>query len=183
MPATRVTRDSICGSVTPRRAQDRASRLPARRARQRSRARARAARRAAAMQRGVAVGRQARGASSAHASPPRALPSRTIEPAASGGCQRARPASNSRITVDPMLKRPSSAPFVEDRVAGAGMWVDDAPRGGRDVAGPDGGDAAHVERADQHHRELPEVALEQRQHPLVARKQPRHAPCRGRRSR
>ena len=45
----------------------------------------------------------------------------------------------------------------------------DAARGRRDVAGPDGGHAADIERTHQHQRERSELALEQRQHPLVAR--------------
>src|SRR5882724_11601938 len=47
----------------------------------------------------------------AHEMIPRDWPSRTTVPACTSRCQRTRFGSNNRITVDPILKRPSSAPF------------------------------------------------------------------------
>src|SRR5450631_236824 len=57
-----------------------------------------------------------------HSALPMACPNCTTDPARSNGCQRARLASNNRITVEPMLNRPSSAPFSSVKL-GAGIGV------------------------------------------------------------
>ena len=70
------------------------------------------------------------------------------------------------------MNRPSSAPLFAEHHPGRGMCYGPS-RGGRDSAGPDGVDAAHIECSDEHHRKLAKIAIEQSQHPFVTRKQAR----------
>jgi hypothetical protein len=147
-PRPAVVSDSICGSVTPAPLKIGVSTSSTPRSAKNPRARASIA--AACAQRADApLGR--------HVLIARILPidwPRRSPPAAQQRAQATRSRSNSKITVDPMLKRPSSAPFSSLRSVGA-RRVTCAPRRGRDVAGPDGRHAADVERADEHHANCP----------------------------
>ena len=153
MPATRVDSDSICGSLTAAAlkigrfhlehaalGEEFARRAPACAARC-----CRAAERR--------VGRQL----IARAMRPSDCPSRTVAPARSvrvpARAVRFEQQDHRRAHVEA-----AELGALLQRTSGGGSVGDHAPRRGRDVAGPNGGHAADVERADQHQRELPEGA-------------------------
>ena len=124
-PATRVTMDSICGSLTPHALKIGVSTSSTPRAAKNSRVRITRAARCRKAAR-LAVGRQSppRGASGSpltrHC---RGLgPTARLNRRAAADARRARSVSNSKITVEPMLKRPSSAPFSSTPPRPA-MWV------------------------------------------------------------
>ena len=157
-PATRVPRDSICGSLDAAALKHRRLDFQHAAGGEEMRRRAQHARRAAAAPRAWRVGRQSAAAARSCERGPGSGPTAPPTRRAARDASAARRGSNSRITVEPMLKRPSSAPFSSAR-SGEGRRVIDAPRGGRDVARPDGGDAADVERPHQHHREVRRTRL------------------------
>ncbi len=149
--ATRVTRDSICGSLTPGRAQDRRLDLEhaARGEELARRARACAARcrKRGERRRGTPVRRRPL----MPRCPALAPNSHRRTGAAASGCQRARLGLEQQDHRRAHVEASELGALRRAPDRGSGHARHDAPRGRRDVAGPDGGNAADVQRADQHH--------------------------------
>src|SRR5450631_131471 len=182
IPATRVASDSICGSLTAPALKIGVSTSSTPRAAKNSRtcASMRARSRNALRD---AVGRQSASASD--------VPVATRYPLATDGLaelhHRAR--AQQRMPVRPFRfeqqdyrrahVEPAELGTLVERHRRAGHARHHSARRGRDVAGPHGGHAAHVESTHQHQGELPELGVEQGEYAFVAREQARYVPCRG----
>ena len=101
---------------------------------------------------------------------PSACPMRTASPSVTPGAKRTARAPNSTTTVEPMLKRPISAP----RPTGRGGCSSQCSRSAaRDLAVRERADARDVQRADEHDGHRAAVRLEPADDALVAAEEAR----------